>query len=121
MPHALGVADARGFLDRVRAGGSLRGAGTVTVVVLVAGAGYPASAVGVPGHPRSTLDPPNLVAPGLAAAQVGASLLLRPALTRVAVLGATAPLALARARFTAPGPPCGSPGGSGRAPAGRRG
>jgi hypothetical protein len=46
-------------------------------VVLVRGLGYPAAAVGVPGDGRSNLDPPSLFAVALAAAQIGAFLLLR--------------------------------------------
>jgi hypothetical protein len=46
-------------------------------------AGYPASAVGVPGDGWSNLDPPSLFTLALAAAQIGGFLTLRPWLARV--------------------------------------
>lgn len=52
-------------------------AGVVAGVMLVVGAGYPASAVGVPGDARSNLNPPSLFAVALAVAQIGAFLLIR--------------------------------------------
>jgi hypothetical protein len=51
--------------------------------VLVSLAGYPASAVGVPGAAWSNLDPPSLFTLALGAAQLGAFLLLRPWLARL--------------------------------------
>jgi hypothetical protein len=44
-------------------------------------AGYPASAVGVPGDARSNLDPPSLVALAVAAAQIGVLLVVRARLS----------------------------------------
>ena len=84
VPWALGVALARGRLDRGarRAGAVLLGAGLLAGAVLVLGAGYPASAVGVPGAARSNLNPPSLLAVALAAAQVGAFLLVHQRLRR---------------------------------------
>ncbi|WP_432509852.1 acyltransferase family protein [Kineococcus sp. SYSU DK001] len=83
VPYGLGVAHARGRLTRP-AGPVLAVAGAALVVGLV-GTG-PASAVGVPGRPGSPLNPPGAVAVGLAVAQVGVFLLLRPALRRPAAV-----------------------------------
>jgi hypothetical protein len=68
------IAPARG---RRPPGAVLLLAGVTGMVVLVRGLGYPAAAVGVPGDGRSNLDPPSLFAVALAAAQIGAFLLLR--------------------------------------------
>jgi hypothetical protein len=65
------------------------------LVVLVRFAGYPASAVGVPGRARPNLNPPSLLAVALAAAQIGLFLLIRAA---------------AGSRTPAAGPPRGSIG-----------
>lgn len=82
VPYLLGIAVATGRLPR--------GAGAVLVPLGVAGgaglvllAGYPASAVGVPGDNWSNLDPPSLFAVALTAVQIGAFLLLRPWLAGV--------------------------------------
>ncbi|WP_432545050.1 acyltransferase family protein [Kineococcus sp. SYSU DK002] len=83
VPYGLGVAHARGRLPRPAAP-VLAVAGTALVLGLV-GTG-PASAVGVPGRPGSPLNPPGAVAVGLAVAQVGLFLLLRPALRRPAAV-----------------------------------
>ncbi|QBI52635.1 hypothetical protein EKD16_04125 [Streptomonospora litoralis] len=45
--------------------------------------GYPVSAVGVPGAERSNAAPPSLLIPALAAAQIGAAVLLRAPLERL--------------------------------------
>ncbi|MEV7098096.1 acyltransferase [Amycolatopsis sp. NPDC051045] len=81
VPYLLGIALAEGRLPR-RAGAVLLplGAGGGTALVLLAG--YPASAVGVPGNRWSNLAPPSLFALALTAAQLGAFLLLRPTLVR---------------------------------------
>ncbi|GIE36184.1 hypothetical protein Ait01nite_092290 [Actinoplanes italicus] len=51
--------------------------GVAAGAVLVSLAGYPASAVGVPGDGWSNLDPPSLFALALATAQIGVFLLVR--------------------------------------------
>ncbi|BEL07358.1 acyltransferase [Actinoplanes sichuanensis] len=75
-PYLLGIALAQDALPR-RAGLVLLPAGVVTGALLVLVAGYPASAVGVPGDGWSNLDPPSLFAAALAAAQLGVFLLVR--------------------------------------------
>jgi hypothetical protein len=82
VPYALGIALAQDRLPR-RAGALLLTAGVAAGAALVLVAGYPASAVGVPGDHWSNLDPPSLFALALAAAQVGGYLLLRPRLARL--------------------------------------
>ena len=69
--------DARPGGREWRAGVLLLAAGVVTGAVLVLGAEYPVSAVGVPGETRSNLNPPSLFAVALAVAQIGAFLLVR--------------------------------------------
>ena len=76
VPYVLGIALADGLLTR-RAGLVLLPAGVAAGAALVVVAGYPASAVGVPGDGWSNLDPPSLFALALAAAQIGVFLLLR--------------------------------------------
>ncbi|WP_203711799.1 acyltransferase family protein [Asanoa siamensis] len=83
VPFVLGVALAQGRLRGRKTGWALLTAGAAAVVVLVFVAGYPASAVGVPGAGRSNLDPPSLAAVALAVAQAGAVLLLLPRLRRL--------------------------------------
>ena len=65
-----------------RLGVALLAAGVLAGTVLVLGAGYPASAVGVPGEARSNLNPPSLFAVALAVAQIGIFLLVREPLLR---------------------------------------
>jgi hypothetical protein len=80
VPWILGIAVARG---RAPAGLPLMLCGAAGMALLVGVAGYPASAVGVPGDGRSNLAPPSLLAVALAAAQIGAFLLIRrPGATR---------------------------------------
>jgi peptidoglycan/LPS O-acetylase OafA/YrhL len=81
-PYLLGIALAEGRL-RGRAGAALLPLGTAGCAALVLLAGYPADAVGVPGGTWSNLDPPSLFTMSLAAAQVGAFLLVRPSLARL--------------------------------------
>lgn len=76
VPYLLGIALAEGALPR-RAGSVLLPLGVAGGAALVCLAGYPASAVGVPGDNWSNLDPPSLFALALTAAQLGAFLLLR--------------------------------------------
>ncbi|HEV8567083.1 MAG TPA: acyltransferase [Actinoplanes sp.] len=82
VPWVLGVTLARGRLGGARAGLGLAAAGMLGMAFLLGVAGYPASAVGVPGDARSNLDPPSLVALALAAAQIGVLLLVRARLSR---------------------------------------
>jgi hypothetical protein len=79
VPYLLGIASAEGRLPR-RTGLVLLITGVAGGAALVLLAGYPASAVGVPGDGWSNLDPPSLFALALAAAQIGVFLLLRPRL-----------------------------------------
>jgi peptidoglycan/LPS O-acetylase OafA/YrhL len=81
VPFLLGTlaADRR---PPVRSGWPLLLAGAATLAVLVLVAGYPPSAVGVPGEGRSNLNPPSLVAVALAVAQVGLAQLARGKLER---------------------------------------
>ncbi|BCY11423.1 acyltransferase [Actinoplanes sp. L3-i22] len=79
VPYVLGIALAEGRLPRWT-GPALVFAGVAGGIALVRLAGYPASAVGVPGDGWSNLDPPSLFALALAAAQLGVFLLVRPRL-----------------------------------------
>jgi hypothetical protein len=65
------------------AGAALICWGATAAAALVLLAGYPLSAVGVPGAGRSNLDPPSLLAVALAIAQIGVFLLVREPLTRL--------------------------------------
>ncbi|WP_179816690.1 acyltransferase family protein [Allostreptomyces psammosilenae] len=87
VPFLLGVAVREG---RLGTGPGRRGAGVALLVggaagmaLLVARAGYPASAVGVTGADRSNLAPPSLFAVALGCAQVGLALLAWRRLERV--------------------------------------
>jgi hypothetical protein len=64
-------------------GAALACNGAAALAVLVLAAGYPVSAVGVPGDGRSNLDPPSLAAVALAVTQIGVFLLLRAPLARL--------------------------------------
>ncbi|WP_309059254.1 acyltransferase [Streptomyces sp.] len=77
VPYALGAAWTRGELERRRPAWVLFLGGTAATAALVAGAGYPASMVGVPGAGVSNLDPPTLAAVTFGLAQCGLALLLR--------------------------------------------
>ncbi len=81
-PYMLGIALAEGRLRRP-SGAVLLSLGVAGCAALVLFAGYPASAVGVPGAGRSNLDPPSLFTLALAGAQIGAFLLMRPWLARL--------------------------------------
>jgi hypothetical protein len=83
VPFVLGVALAQGRLSRPSTGWLLLAGGAAAAAALVFVAGYPTSAVGVPGAGRSNLDPPSLAAIALAVAQTGAVLLLLPWLRRL--------------------------------------
>lgn len=82
VPYTLGAAWTRGELDRRRAAWLLLAGGTAMTTALVAGAGYPASMVGVPGAGVSNLNPPTLAAVTFGLAQCGLALLLRDRLGR---------------------------------------
>ncbi|WBB67473.1 acyltransferase [Micromonospora sp. WMMD812] len=82
VPYLLGLAHADGRLTGRRAAAGLALGGAAGLAALIA-AGYPASAVGVPGAAMSNLNPPTLVAVALAVAQVGLGMLARPALLRL--------------------------------------
>jgi peptidoglycan/LPS O-acetylase OafA/YrhL len=81
VPYALGVALALGRLGGRRAAAALLVGGAAVAVALVV-AGYPDSAVGVPGDGRSNLNPPSLAAVALGTAQAGAAVLALPWLRR---------------------------------------
>ncbi|MDG4831833.1 acyltransferase [Solwaraspora sp. WMMD1047] len=81
VPYLLGLVLAGGGLDRRRTAWWLALGGAAGLVALVTLAGYPASAVGVPGAGASNLSPPSLAAVSLAVAQIGVALLLRDRLT----------------------------------------
>jgi peptidoglycan/LPS O-acetylase OafA/YrhL len=90
VPYALGMAAAAGRLRRPPVAAALLVGGVAALLGFLLLAGYPATAVGVPGAQRSNLAPPSLAAVSLAVAQVGAALLLRrwldrprPAVTRL--------------------------------------
>ncbi|WP_158647150.1 acyltransferase family protein [Actinoplanes sp. ATCC 53533] len=57
--------------------------GVTVLAALILFAGYPVSAVGVPGQGRSNLDPPSLAAVALAVTQIGVFLMLRGPLGRL--------------------------------------
>jgi fucose 4-O-acetylase-like acetyltransferase len=76
VPYALGAALAAGRLRGRRIAWALLLGGLIALPVLIA-AGYPNSAVGVPGVGRSNLNPPSLATVALAMAQAGAALLVR--------------------------------------------
>ncbi|MEU5565334.1 acyltransferase family protein [Micromonospora musae] len=83
VPYLLGLAYADGRLTGRRPAAALAACGAATVAALIS-AGYPASAVGVPGAAMSNLNPPSLLAVGLAVTQIGLGLLARPVLLRLA-------------------------------------
>jgi hypothetical protein len=64
-------------------GAALACNGAAALAALILIAGYPASAVGVPGAGRSNLDPPTLAAVALAVTQIGVFLMLRGPLARL--------------------------------------
>jgi hypothetical protein len=82
VPYLLGIALAEDRLPRAT-GAVLLPLGVAGGAALVLVAGYPASAVGVPGRDWSNLDPPSLFTLALAAGQLGVFLLLRPRLARL--------------------------------------
>nr|WP_229891627.1 acyltransferase [Streptomyces mashuensis] len=84
VPFALGASRPRSpFGADRRTGWALLLGGAAATVVLVAGCGYPAAMVGVPGAPVSNLSPPTLAAVTFGLAQCGLAFLLAPSLRRV--------------------------------------
>jgi hypothetical protein len=79
----LGIAWQAGALAgrRVRVG--LLVGGTLSLLVLIAGFGYPPWMVGVPGEPPANTAPPNLALAAFSAAQIGLVLLLEGPARRV--------------------------------------
>ncbi|MEW1723187.1 acyltransferase [Streptomyces sp. NPDC093109] len=80
--YQLGVVWGEGRVDR-RAAWTLLGGGALLFAVLLAGFGYPASMVGVPGELRTNSHPPSLLVLALAATQSGAAVLLRDRIGRL--------------------------------------
>ncbi|RZQ65663.1 acyltransferase family protein [Amycolatopsis suaedae] len=80
VPWQLGVAAAEGWRPGRVAGFSLAACGAAVFAGLVLLAGFPASAVGGTGEPRSNLAPPSPAVVALALAQLGVVLLAAPAL-----------------------------------------
>lgn len=90
VPYLVGLR----WHDRVprrTVGAAMLGGGLATLAVLV-GLGYPASAVGVTGAAESNLSPPTLVPIALAVTQLGAFLLARPLLARLASSASSGPI-----------------------------
>src|SRR5215468_8015367 len=82
VPYLLGIAWARGAFRGWRIPALMLAGGAAATVALVAGAGYPASMVGVNGAAISNLNPPTLAAVTFGIAQAGLALLLREPLAR---------------------------------------
>ncbi|MFC4060969.1 acyltransferase [Planomonospora corallina] len=83
VPYMLGVGWAGGGLASRRTAVALLAGGAAGAAVLVAGFGYPASMVGVPGAGVSNLSPPTLAAVAFGLAQVGLALLAHGPLGRL--------------------------------------
>ena len=77
VPFLFGIRLARGGGPRRAGGLAMLLAGAAAMTVLILWAGYPASAVGVAGDPRSNLAPPSLLVLALAAVQLGLFVLVR--------------------------------------------
>lgn len=76
----LGIAWHDGALTGMRTRVGLLVAGLLSLLGLIALAGYPPWMIGVPGEPTSNTSPPNLALMAYASAQVGLALLLEPVL-----------------------------------------
>jgi Acyltransferase family len=83
VPYLLGIAWARGSLRGRRVPALMLAGGAAATAALIAGAGYPASMVGVNGARISNLNPPTLAAVTFGIAQCGLALLLRGRLARL--------------------------------------
>ncbi|GIH73797.1 acyltransferase [Planobispora longispora] len=83
VPYMLGVGWAGGGLASRRTAVALLAGGAAGTAALVAGFGYPASMVGVPGAGVSNLSPPTLAAVAFGLAQVGLALLAHGPLGRL--------------------------------------
>ncbi|MEV7802245.1 acyltransferase family protein [Microbispora sp. NPDC088329] len=83
VPYMLGVGWAGGGLASRRTAVALLAGGAAGAAVLVAGFGYSASMVGVPGAGVSNLSPPTLAAVAFGLAQVGLALLAHGPLGRL--------------------------------------
>jgi len=83
VPYLLGIAWARGSLQGRRVPALMLAGGAAATAALIAGAGYPASMVGVNGAHISNLNPPTLAAVTFGIAQCGLALLLRDRLARL--------------------------------------
>ncbi|MGI8694521.1 MAG: hypothetical protein ACR2JK_16735 [Geodermatophilaceae bacterium] len=77
VPFLFGIRLARGGGPRRAGGLAMLLAGAAAMTVLILWAGYPASAVGVTGVPRSNLAPPSLLVLALAAVQLRLFVLVR--------------------------------------------
>jgi peptidoglycan/LPS O-acetylase OafA/YrhL len=82
VPYLLGIAWARGSFRDWKIPALMLAAGVAGTAALVAGAGYPASMVGVNSAAISNLNPPTLAAVTFGIAQAGLALLLRKPLAR---------------------------------------
>ncbi|GAB2953150.1 acyltransferase [Micromonospora polyrhachis] len=80
--YLLGIAWAHNRLGR-RAAWSMLAGGVALFAFLLIVARYPISVVSVPGSDRSNSNPPSLLVPALALAQIGAALLLRDRFERL--------------------------------------
>ncbi|MET7396535.1 acyltransferase [Dactylosporangium sp. NPDC005572] len=89
VPYLLGIALAQERL-RPRDGPLLTVSGLAGGALLLTVAGYPPSAVGVPGDRFSNLDPPSLAAMSLVMIQIGLYLMLRGRLRHTPATAAVA-------------------------------
>ncbi|GAB1693505.1 acyltransferase family protein [Krasilnikovia sp. M28-CT-15] len=83
VPYLIGVLVALSGSPGRRVAAGMLCAGLAVCGVLILGAGYPASMVGVPGSGRSNLDPPSLLTVGHTLTQIGLAMLLRPLAERL--------------------------------------
>ncbi|GAB1639853.1 acyltransferase family protein [Krasilnikovia sp. MM14-A1259] len=83
VPFLIGVLVARYGPPPCRVAAGMVGVAVVVCGLLVLGAGYPASMVGVPGSGRSNLDPPSLLTVAHTLMQIGLALLVRPLAERL--------------------------------------
>lgn len=100
VPFVLGMR----WHDRTprRPVGAVMLVGGLAAIAALVGFGYPASAVGVTGAAQSNLSPPTLFPIALATAQLGAFVLARPWLDRLAGSPRTAPVLRGANELTLP-------------------